>query len=197
MCLSGNLKRQISRIKIFATLIYLVIPVSVLATEEHPECFPLESSWDNIEFLELPVSDAVTPIIGSNRRLGITFHKTHATVPRFYGFTYLELDTQNIPEIDDPYTLEKHFRNVKLNPLHEEIITEERRDHSYRFTPQSQGTWVIFLVAGLNRIPFLEQQGLRIYPNIEMKRGGTVFGGSSLNLASRIDYKACVVSMNQ
>ena len=198
MYLSGNFNRQIRRTKIFETLICVLIPLSVIAEEDYPPCFPPESSWGNIQILESPVTDAEIPIIGRNRHtLGITYHKTDAAVPAFYGFTYLKRDTQKIPEITSPYSLEAYFRTVPLSPLHEELVTEERIDRLYGFTPELEGTWVIFLVAFLNEIPFLEQQGLRIYPAIERERGGTIFSGSSMNLTEVVDYKACVISSNQ
>lgn len=201
MFFSGNFKRQIQRIKLFAAVIciaFSLLPVIGMAEEVYPQCFPMESSWDNIQFVDFPFSDGeISAMERNKRKLDIRFRNNYMTLMNFYGFTYLKNETQDIPEISNHSTLEKHFRNTKLTPLDEDVFAKEYSDRSYRFTPESQGTWVIFLVAYLNEIPFLEQQGLRIHPTVEKERGGTVFSGSSMNLAEMVDYKACVISMNE
>jgi len=169
----------------------------LVAGETFAECFPVESAWENIE-LETPLSDNKTPMTRLDEHaVTFTFNKFDSYLPQFYGFAFLKKDIQNIPEITERSAFKERFSDVELVALGVKDIAGDDENISYRFTPPTKGIWVIYLVAAINKIPYLEQKNLRISPKVENIRGGSIFSGSSLNLAEPIDYKACVIAQDR
>lgn len=182
-------------------LFYLVssgYPSMLFAGKTYPECFPLESAWENIEIETVNLPEHQNPTVTlEERAVTLTFNKFESYLPQFYGFAFLKEDIPNIPKITQRFAIEEQFRDVKLVALDRKNIAGNDEDKSYRFIPSTEGTWVIYLVATINKIPFLEQKDLRISPKVENIRGGSIFSGSSLNLVEPIDYKACVIPLRR
>ncbi len=161
-----------------------------------PQCFPDESGWDNIHFASLDVANQHMPSIQHEGHfVSLTFTQYESFSPFYYAFAIQQdIDKVSPPALLQHAFLSEQFANQKLISL-KGTTQRNQENTSYRFNPPEQGTWVIYLLASINKIGFLEQQALRIFPNVEKLRGGTVFSGSSLNLSNSIDYKACVVEM--
>ncbi len=171
----------------------LVIPNITLAEKIYPNCFPIESSWKNVEIKNLSVSDDQISLINQgDHSISVIFNKFHLYRPQFYGFAFLKNEVLNIPRITAPDSFEQQFRQIKLVALLPENNPGDETQ-SFRFSPSSAGDWVIYLVASQKKIAFLEQKDLRISPEVDNIRGGSVFSGSSLRLVEPIDYKACVI----
>ncbi len=190
-------RSSISQYLVLLYVLALGYPSSLFAGETYPDCFPVESAWENIQF-ETTLSDNQIQITGlDEHEVSLTFNNFESYLYQFYGFVFLKKDIQNIPAITESAAFEQQFRNVKMVTLGSKRIAGNGDNKSYRFYPPTAGTWVIYLVAAINKIPFLEQKNLRIFPQIEKARGGSIFSGSSLNLAEPIDYKACVIALNR
>lgn len=173
-------------------------PSILLAGEAYPKCSPLESAWENIEIETVNFPEHQNPMVTlGERAVTLTFNKFESYLPQFYGFAFLKEDVPDIPKITERSAIEAQFHDVKLVALDRKKIVGDDENKSYRFTPPTKGTWVIYLVATINKIPFLEQRDLRISPNVENIRGGSIFSGSSLNLVEPIDYKACVFPLER
>ena len=179
-------------------LISLGCPSMLLAGEAYPKCSPLESAWENIEIETVNLPEHQNPMVTlGERAVTLTFNKFESYLPQFYGFAFLKEDIPDIPKITERSAIEAQFHDVKLVALDRKKIVGDDENKSYRFTPPTKGTWVIYLVASINKIPFLEQRDLRISPQVENIRGGSIFSGSSLNLVEAIDYKACVIPLGE
>ncbi len=182
-------------------VLYLVssgYPSMLLAGATYPQYFPLESAWENIEIETVNLPEHQNPMVKlEERAVTLTFNKFESYLPQFYGFAFLKEDIPNIPKITERSAIEEQFRKVKLVALDRKNITSDDENKSYRFVPPTEGTWVIYLIATINKIPFLEQKDLRISPKVENIRGGSIFSGSSLNLVEPIDYKACVIPLGE
>jgi hypothetical protein len=175
------------------SLILIVYSTTLFAEKIHPDCFPMESSWENIELETVNLSDNQKPKVKlGERSVILTFNKFENYLPQFYGFAFLKKDILKIPKITEMSSFEEQFGDIKLVALNR-IDVADTDDKSYKFIPPIGGKWVIYLVAAMNKIPYLEQKQLRISPNVENIRGGSIFSGSSLNLVEPIDYKACVI----
>jgi hypothetical protein len=172
-------------------------PSMLLAGKTYPQCFPLESAWENIEIETVNLPEHQNPMVKlEGRAVTLTFNKFESYLPQFYGFAFLKEDIpDDIPKITERSVIEAQFHDVKLVALDRKKIVGDDENKSYRFTPPTKGTWVIYLVASINKIAFLEQRDLRISPQVENIRGGSIFSGSSLNLVEPIDYKACVIPL--
>lgn len=193
-----NLATLILRSTLFCSLLLVIGPANLIAAVK-PECFPNESAWDNMELTSVNVPNDQQPEIKQEQRAVIlTFNKFATYLPEFYGFAFLKTDVTDIPGIDQDSEFNRYFGKVNLLSLQNIPIDSHDSDQkSYRFTPPSKGTWVIYLVASVKKIPFLEQRKLKISPNVEQVRGGSIFSGASLDLIEPIDYKACVMTMNE
>lgn len=182
--------------KKYLGLLLLVFSVFATAAEQTPDCFPTESAWENIEFKTFNLSNGQQPVINrEGHTLSLTFNQFESYLPQFYAFAFLRSALPDIPEIKDLASLKSHFDNIKLVALTPSASDEETS--TYQFIPPNQGTWVIYLVAAIDKIPYLELRNLRISPHVENVRGGSVFSGSSLNLSEPVDYKACVVQLER
>ena len=183
-----------AQLLILLGLISLGCPSKLLAGEPHSACFPMESAWENIELEKANLANNQNPMVRQDERtVTLTFNKFENYLPQFYGFAFLKNDLPNIPKITERSAFAEQFRDIKLVALDRKNSVADDDNKSYRFTPPSEGTWVIYLVAAMHKIPFLEQKNLRISPKVEKIRGGSIFSGSSLNLQEPIDYKACVI----
>ena len=199
MCFLVKLKSSTygSNLSVFFIAIAFISHTALLHAEEQlPQCFPSESAWEILKYSESSYSDIETTAIKNKQKLNFTFRKSATVLPSFYGFAYLKAELESVPEVTDQNLLTKHFIDVDLAELKADDIIEKGKSGYYDFLPESKGTWVIYLVASLNKIPFLESKGLRIQPEIERQRGGTVFSGASLDLTKTVDYKACIISSN-
>ncbi len=191
-------KTVFTRLLIISSLILTIYSATLFAEETYPECFPIESSWENIELETVNLSDNQKPKIKlGEHSVILTFNKFENYLPQFYGFAFLKKDIDKIPEITERSSFEEQFRGVKLVALDKKVIAvPDDGTKSYQFTPPNGGKWVIYLVAAINKIPYLDQKQLRITPNVENIRGGSIFSGSSLNLVEPIDFKACVIQID-
>lgn len=170
---------------------------TLFAGKTYLDCFPAESAWENIQF-ETTFSNIKTLENGLNEHdVTLTFNNFDNYLQKFYGFAFLKNDIQNIPEITESAAFEEQFGNINMVALGKNNIAGNSDNKTYRFNPPTAGTWVIYLVATINKIPFLEQKNLRISPQVEKVRGGSIFSGSSLNLVEPIDYKACVIALDR
>jgi len=192
-----RLKQAFSRclLLLFGCLLILGNRSTLLAQETYPQCFPEESAWENIEFETPPAGDQASVTEWGGRELIFTPNRFESYLPHFYGFAFAKKDMPSIPELTERSSVEEQFRNVPVISLGRPQTTDDNANPSYRFIPSSKGPWVIYLVAAMDQIPFLEQKNLRISSKIEKVRGGSIFSGSSLNLVEPIDYKACVIGL--
>lgn len=192
MCFSINLKIQNKYLgfNVIAISVMLFFQSTLLNAEEQlAQCFPSESAWGVIKLSRLPQQSENE----NKQKLNISFRKSAMYLPSFYGFAYLKSESVNVPKVTDQALVKKYFLDMNLTELDKNSTSPKESDQYYGFTPGSTGTWVVYLVASLNKIPFLETKGLRIYPDIERQRGGTVFSGASLGLTETVDFKACLI----
>ena len=199
MCLLNNRRLKqvlLRRLSLFiGCLLILGNPATLLAQETYPQCFPEESAWENIEFETPPAARQASQTAWDGRELIFTPNRFESYLPHLYGFAFAKKDLPSIPELTVSSSVEEQFRDVSVISLGRPQASEVNADPSYRFVPSSKGPWVIYLVAAMDQIPFLEQKNLRISSKIEKVRGGSIFSGSSLNLVEPIDYKACVIGL--
>lgn len=182
--------RGFSLLSLVAGMIGPTSPVS--AERLQTECFPLESAWENIEFDAARQGSALMPMSGS---VTVTFNQFSGFLPHFYGFAFAKSDLATIPDVSVRTKFDVAFQGVRMLKLQPDD-SGQASNPSYRFIPPDSGTWVIYLVAAVQSIPFLEQKQLQISPKVEPIRGGSIFSGSTLDLAEPLDYKACVLSLD-
>lgn len=186
----GNTLRGLSLWLMIAGSLGPTSPVS--AERFQAECFPLESAWENIEFDAAAQGAALLPMSGS---VTVTFNQFSGLLPHFYGFAFAKSELSAIPEVSVKTKFDIAFQGVRMLQLQPDD-SGLASGPSYRFVAPDPGTWVIYLVAAVQSIPFLEQRQLQISPKVEPIRGGSIFSGSTLNLAEPLDYKACVLSLD-
>ena len=162
-----------------------IVSTELFAQVSYPSCAPMESSWDNIEL--------ITQLKTEEDEITFTVSMLGNSLPHYYGFAFTNNKQRKLPTAKEPAQFYQYFNHKTLLALQEKSANKEG-DRVYRFKPLKQGDWMIYLIASLKPIDFLEQNQLQIRPVIETVRGGTVIGGNTLDLVDPIDYKVCQIT---